>query len=95
MKTNLRLKEQQCQDQGAFPKADPEVGEEARLGETDRGQGVGVGLEGGVDQDQVEEGVTDPEVDLQEEAGRRRATGYMLEVIISHKISKKPQHHSL
>jgi len=27
----------------------------------------------------VEEGVTDPEVDLQEEAGRRRATGYMLE----------------
>ena len=81
MKTNLRLKEQQCQDQGAFPKADPEVGEEARLGETDQGQGVGVGLEGGVDQDQVEEGVTDPEVDLQEEAGRRRATGYTLEVI--------------
>jgi len=29
----------------------------------------------------VEEGVTGPEVDLQEEAGRRRATGYMLEVV--------------
>ena len=83
MKTNLRLKEQQCQDQGAFPKADPEVEEGARLGETDQGQEVGVGLEEGVDQDHVEEGVTDPEVDHQEEADQWRATGYMSEVIKS------------
>ena len=54
-----------------------------------------MGLEGGVDQDPVEEGVTGPEAGHQEEADQWRATGYMLEVIISHKISKKPQHHSL
>ena len=34
------------------------------------------------------EGVTDPEVDHQEEAAQRRATGYMLEVITVVKISK-------
>ena len=89
MKTNPRLKEQQCQDQEAFQKADPEVGGGAPQGGTDLGQGAG--LEGEVDQDPVEEEVTGPGAGLQEGAGQRRATGYTLEVITNHKVS---QHHS-
>ena len=76
-----------------FQEADLEVGEEVHQGEIDQGQGAD--LEEGVVQDRVVEGVTDREVDHQEEAAQRRATGCILEVITSCKIFKDTcRHHS-